>query len=224
MSNRNNLIIAIQDNVTALNVSTMVFSVSVVLFFISLVLAFIMRKELKKSLSNGVFTPNSKAPDRFRMMFFVFLVLSVLMLVVSGNFFFKVQGLKSVLAEQQMMLENTITSEKMAQNERERLQPISAEEINVIKKGVEDDLKKFQDRLLAQAKSIAEKNPNTTVDAEYEKLLAEYKGPVVTDRPIPTERPTHEQLKREADQNVSVLINAILEEPVRQIEADKAKN
>lgn len=223
MSNRNNLIIAIQDNVTDLNVASMILSTSVILFFISLVLAFIMRKELKKSLSNGVFTPNSKAPDRFRMMFFGFLGLSVVTLIVSGIFFSKAQDLKHTLAEQQIMLENTVRAEELVQAERQKVAPITAEELVVIKKEVEDDLKQFQARLQKQAESIAAKNPNTTVEAEYQKLIAEYEGPVVTDRPIPAERPTHEQLKKQAEQDVGTVINAILEEPIRQIKEEQLK-
>lgn len=224
MSNRNNLIIAIQDNVTDLNVTSMILSVSVILFFISLVLAFIMRKELKKSLSNGVFTPDSKMPGRFRLMFFCFLGVSIVTLIVSGVFFSKSQDLKHTLAEQQIMIENAVRTEELERAERQKFTPITAEELVTINQEVEDDLKVFQARLKKQAEAIAAKNPNTTVEAEYEKLLAEYEGPVVTDRPIPPERPTHEQLKKQADKDVGAVINAIIEEPIRQVEAERLEN
>lgn len=229
MSNRNDLIISIQDKVTDLNISTLIFSICVVAFFFTLALALIMRKELKKSLSNGAFTPESKAPKRFRMLFFGFLGVSGLSLIFSGYQLFTIQGLKQALAEEQVSLENAVYMEQQEVINREQVKPITADEITMIQQQVEDDLKAFHNRLFDQAQKNFEaqkaldSNTNTTVEAEFDKLLREYQGPVVTDRTIP-EQPTHNELKKQADQDVSQLIQAVLQEPIRQIEESKTEN
>jgi hypothetical protein len=222
MSSRDDIIIAIQDNVADLNTFTLFLGASICFFFVSLVLAFIMRKELKASLENNVFTPTSKIPGRFRTLFFGFLGLAFLSLISSGFWFLKSQDMKTILADQKLMLEKTVKDDRRAQAEREKIKPITSEEINMIKADVESDLKNIHTRLQKEAEARAAKNPNTTVEAEFKKLIAEYDGPVVTDRPIP-EHPTHDQLKQQADKDVNTLITSILEEPVRQLDAEKEK-
>ncbi|QIC71803.1 MULTISPECIES: hypothetical protein [Acinetobacter] len=226
MSQKDNLILAIQDNALLENTLVIWLYFSVVIFFVLIVAAFIMRKELHKAITSGNYAPNSQTPKLFRILMSVFFVASAVAVLASGILFFKVQDIRHTLQEQSIMLESTAKKETQAILDYEMNQamaPITPEEMAQIDRDVRQEIDNSKRLLEEEAKKRAAKDPTTTVENELHKLMNQLKGEVDKAQgraPAPVEKDPN----KSSQENLDAVVEAIFNEPLKQLqEEEKAK-
>ncbi len=225
MSQKDNLIIAIQDAAVMENTLVIWLYFTVIVFFVFIVAAFIMRKELKKAITSGNYAPNSQTPKMFRLFMLIFFGASVISGIASGMLVLKVQDIRHSLQEQAIMLETTVNDETQAIIEQEMKQAlaISPEEFAQIDREVRQEIDNSKRLLEEEARKRAAKDPSTTVEKELFKLMNQLKGEVdKAQGRIPT--PVESNLDKSGQENLNAVVEAIFTEPVKQLEeAEKAK-
>lgn len=223
MSQKNQIIIAIQDNTLLENSLVIGLYFSVVFFFVLLVAVFIMRNELNKVLTSGHYAPSSRAPKFLRYGMRLFMGLALLFAIGSGILFFKVQEIRTILQDQKNMLEKSLIDETQLIVEREAMAPITKEEFAQIDRDVRQELDNSMRLLEDEAKKRAANDPTTTVEIELHKLMDGLKKQV-------DQAQGREPSPVELDQNLSStdnldnVVNAIFMEPLKQVqEAEQNK-
>lgn len=223
MSQKNALIIAMQDNTVLENTLVIWLYFSIVMLFVFLAAVFILRKELLKSLTYDSYTPNSRVPKTLRNAILILASLSTVAAVSSGILFFKIQDVRNMLKEQSIILENTTRDETQEIIQREALAPITKEEFAQIDRDVKEEISNSMRLLEIEAQNRAENDPTTTVEKELHKLMNGLKAEV--DKAQGREPTTIEMdNNKTSKENLDAVVNAIFMEPVKQVkEAEQLK-
>lgn len=219
MSQKNNLIIAIQDNTLIENTLVIWLYFAVIVFFVLIVAAFIMRKELRKAITSGNYTPNSQVPVMYRIFMSIFFGASIISAIASGILFFKVQDIRHTLQEQAIMLQNATrdeTQQIIDQENRNEMSPITPEEMSQIDREVRQEIANSKRLLEEEAKRRAAKDPTTTVENELFKLMNHLKGDIdKAQGNVPA--PVENNPNKSSEENLDAVVNAIFTEPLKQV-------
>lgn len=225
MSQKNNLIIAIQDNTLMENTLVIWLYFSVVFFFVLVVAAFIMRKELNKVLTSGNYAPSSQAPKLLRILMRIFLGLSIVSLIASGILYLKIQDIRHLLQEQAIALENTTMDETQKILEYEQSQamaPITQAEMIQIDRDVREEIANSKRMLEKEAKKRAAADPTTTVEKELYKLMNQIK--LEADQAQGREpSPVEMDPNKSSQENLDAVVKAIFLEPVKQVQEEEER-
>lgn len=225
MSQKNNLIIAIQDNTLMENTLVIWLYFSVVFFFVLVVAAFIMRKELNKVLTSGNYAPSSQAPKLLRILMRIFLGLSIVSVIASGILYLKIQDIRYLLQEQAIALENTTMDETQKILEYEQSQamaPITQAEMIQIDRDVREEIANSKRMLEEEAKKRAAADPTTTVEKELYTLMNQIKLEVDQSQgrePSPVEMDPN----KSSQENLDAVVKAIFLEPGKQLQEEEER-
>lgn len=226
MSQKDNLILAIQDNTLIENTLVIWLYFSVIVFFVFIVAVFIMRKELHKAITSGNYAPSSQAPKLFRIFMSVFFVGSAIAAIASGILFFKVQDIRHTLQEQAIMLESTVNNETNAILHQEIQQanaPITPEEMAQIDREVRQEIENSKRILEEEARKRAANDPTTTVENELHKLMNQLKGEVDKAQGH-TPTPVENDPNKTSQENLDAVVEAIFMEPLKQVKEAELDN
>lgn len=223
MSQKNALIIAMQDNTVLENTLVIWLYFSIVMLFVFLCASFIVRKELVKSLSFEKYTTGSRTPKYLRRIMLTFFGLSCVAAISSGILFFKIQDVRNLLQEQLIMLQNSTRDETQEIIARETMAPITKEEFETIDREVKQEIANSKRLLEQEAQKRAANDPTTTVEIELHKLMNGLKAEVDKaqgQEPSPVEMDPNKTSK----ENLDAVVTAIFNEPLKQIQDQEQSN